>query len=61
MAAIFSIVLLAKLASGYMISQDAVYYRTCLVALYNRAINIDKDKNQGQQRIEGIALAELIT
>ena len=61
MAAIFSIVLLAKLASGYMISQDAVFYRTCLVALYNRAKNIDKDKNQGQQRIEGIALAELIT
>ena len=45
-----------------MISQDTVYHRTCLVALYNRARakNIDKDKNQGQQRIEGIALAELI-
>ena len=32
--------------------------------MYNRAItgakNVDKDKNQGQQRIEGIALAELI-
>ena len=45
-----------------MISQDTVYHRTCLVALYNRARakNINKDKNQGQQRIEGIALAELI-
>ena len=33
--------------------------------MYNRAItrakNIDKDKNQGHQRIEGIAFAELIT
>ena len=42
-------------------SQNAVYHRACLVALYNRARarakNIDKDKNQGQQRIEGIALA----
>ena len=32
--------------------------------MYNRARarakNIDNDKNQGQQRIEGIALAELI-
>ena len=56
------IVLLAiKLAAGDMIPQNAVYHRACLVALYNRARakNIDKDKNQGQQRIEGIALAEL--
>ena len=48
-----------------MISQNAVYYRACLVALYNRARarakNIDKDKkNQGQKRIEGVALVELI-
>ena len=47
-----------------MISQNVVYHRACLVAFYNRARarakNIDKDKNQGQQRIEGIALAELI-
>ena len=47
-----------------MISQNVVYHRACLVALYNRARarakNIDKDKNRGQQRIEGIALAELI-
>ena len=47
-----------------MISQNAVYYRACIVALYNRARarakNIDKDKNQGQKRIEGVALAELI-
>ena len=51
-----------KLAAGDMISQNAVYHRACLVALYNkpRAKNIDKDKNQGQQRIECIALAELI-
>ena len=55
-------VLLAKLAAGDMISQHAVYHRACLVALYNRARakNIDKDKNIGQERIEGIALAELI-
>ena len=57
-------VLLEKLAAGDTISQDAVYHRACLVALYNRARarakNIDKDKNQSQQRIEGIALAELI-
>ena len=45
-----------------MISQNVVYHRACLVAVYNRARarNIDKDKNQGQQRMEGIALAELI-
>ena len=45
-----------------MISQNVVYHRACLVAFYNRAKakNIDKDKNQGQQRIEDIALAELI-
>ena len=47
-----------------MISQNAVYHRACVVALYNRARarakNIDKDNNQGQQRIEGIALTELI-
>ena len=52
---------LTKPAAGDMISQDAVYHSACLVALYNRHIeNIDKVKNQGQQRIEGIALAEMI-
>ena len=59
-----TVLLAIKLAAADMISQNAVYHRTCLVALYNRAIarakNIDKDKNQGQQRIEDIALAELI-
>ena len=59
-----TVLLTIKLAAANMISQNAVYHRTCLVALYNRAIarakNIDKDKNQGQQRIEDIALAELI-
>ena len=59
-----TVLLAMKLAAADMISQNAVYHRTCLVALYNRAIararNIDKDKNQGQQRIKDIALAELI-
>ena len=60
-----TVLLAIKLAAGDKISQNAVYHRACLVALYNRAIarakNIDKNKNQGQQRIEGIAFAELIT
>ena len=59
-----TVLLAIKLAAGDKISQNAVYHRACLVALYNRAIarakNIDKDKNQSQQRIEGIAFAELI-
>ena len=58
----YTVLLAIKLAAGDMISQNAVYYRACLVAFYNRtrAKNTNKDKNQGQQRIEGIALAELI-
>ena len=59
-----TVLLAIKLAAGDNISQNAVYHRGCLVALYNRAIarakNIDKYKNQGQQRIEGIAFTELI-
>ena len=57
-----TVLLAIKLAAGDKISQNAIYNRACLVALYNRARakNLDKDKNQGQQRIEGIALAELI-
>ena len=53
-----TVLLTIKLAAGDLTK------RACLVALYNRtrarAKNIDKDKNQGQQRIEGVALAELI-
>ena len=59
-----TVLLAIKLAAGDKISQSAFYHRACLVALYNRAIarakNVDKDKNQGQQRIKGIAFAELI-
>ena len=59
-----TVFLAVKLAAGDKISQNAIYHRACLVALYNRAIagakNIDKYKIQGQQRIEGIAFAELI-
>ena len=48
-----TVLLAIKLAAGDMISQNAVYQRACLVALYNRARakRIDKDKNQGQQPI----------
>ena len=40
-----TILLAIKVAAGDMISQNAVYHRACLVALYNRprAKNIDKD------------------
>ena len=33
-----TVLLAIKLATADMISQNAVYHRTCLVALYNRAI-----------------------
>ena len=58
----YTVLLAIKLAAGDMISQNAVYHRACLVAFYYRVRtkNTDKDKNEGQQRIEGIALAELI-
>ena len=46
----YTFLLAIKRAAGDMISQNAVYHRTCLVAFYKRAKakNTDKDKNQGQ-------------
>ena len=55
-----------KLAAGDKISQNAVYHRACLVALYNRAIarakNIDKDKNQANNGLKvSLLLSWLLT
>ena len=53
--------LLAKLSSGDMISQDAVYHASCLVALYNKArSSSDTNDNQDSKVLKGIALAQLI-
>lgn len=55
-------VLLAKLSAGDLISQEAVYHTRCLVSLYNRARGLKTDSNQDKvtERLQGIALAELV-
>jgi hypothetical protein len=55
-------ILLSKLASGDLISQDAVYHRSCLTNLYRRAdseTQVNSENNE-ERVLHGIALAELI-
>ena len=56
-------ILLAKLSAGDMISQDAVYHKNCLVALYNRAKRSRHENTQEntERQYQGIALRELVS
>ena len=46
-----------------MISQDAVYHKNCLVALYNRAKRSHHEATQenAERQYQGIALGELVS
>lgn len=55
--------LLAKLSAGDMVAIDAVYHKTCLTALYNRARSAENKvdaKHHADKVIHGIILAELV-
>jgi len=54
--------LLAKLAGCDLIAQEAKYYRTCLVALYNQwRSKINASDGQNKQTVcEGLALAHVV-
>ena len=54
-------VLLAKLSSGNVISQEVVYHPKCLVALYNKAERASSSTENTHNKIsQGIALAQLV-
>ena len=56
-------ILLVKLSAGDMISQDAVYHKNCLVALYNREKRSHPGNTQenAERQYQGIALGELVS
>ena len=55
--------LIAKLASGDMHVMDAHYHNKCPVALCNKArgLKSETEKNDKQESVEGIALAQLMS
>ena len=53
--------LISKLSTGDMIAQDALYHLKCLTSLYNRIRSLNnKNKENNNNFIHGIALAEII-
>tara|TARA_B110000881_G_C18590493_1_gene527633 strand:- start:311 stop:2080 length:1770 start_codon:yes stop_codon:yes gene_type:complete len=55
--------LIGKLSSGDMTSQDAMYHGNCLKTLYKKAemANRSTDKDNTNKQLHGIALAELLS
>lgn len=54
-------VLLAKLSTGDLIFQEAVYHSNCLVTLYNKAQRFSENTEGGEEKLhQGIALAQLV-
>ena len=55
--------MLAKLSAGDLISQESVYYSSCLVSLYNNAIRnrTESSGDKTDKMFQGIALAELLS
>ena len=51
--------LLAKLSAGDMVAIEAKYHRNCLRALYN-TITPAAPKDEDEDRLHGIAFAELV-
>ena len=55
--------LLAKLSSGDMVAVDALYHKSCLTTLYNKARSLENNadsKQHAEKTINGIVLAELV-
>lgn len=52
--------ILAKLSAGDMISQEAIYRRKCLIALYNKARPQKITTESEEYFIDGIVLAEIV-
>ena len=56
-------ILLAKLSARDMISQDTVYHKNCLVALYNRTKRSRHENTQenAERQYQGITLGKLVS